>query len=792
MQGEEVDDRLDPIKDFKERLVLRRQAITKGLLVPNFVEEYTKSTVVVMLFIVMAFFNYKALDNLILRYNTDTEDPLVTQIRNNLAEEDKIRAQEASNQPKSSALPNSTYGSPSDPQLRILVERLLNQTTDDQQSNTQSGADSTDTNTSSNGNTQNTGSTQNGDGTSDTSTSITQDQHEVIREGEFQMEMRDWVNIVTGGLLLICLVCICFGNAPQFNFTFLMFLGLLCSTVIMGGQGYLVFLGTYELKEVIASVMFFFTNIIATFTSDDFNPSSLIFSNFNADRAFIYSEYAYQRLFGRVSIFWGMRFGKYQRFKEHFQVKAEFEDPSDDPPPETGAKGDKYLSNKLESMRDVDAVSQITRPASPMQSNRSIWRKDQSFNLHDQRGPEYRVNVKKIYAFYKKNGIKHSFLLRKKEQIKLTLSKYMEKKLIHRFLLLFKPFRIYKKRLLQKYPFYYPTRILIAVLIQIFIQTEVFINLISLIQKSFAYDISWVNRATGMIKSTTEDLYRSATISLCIVAAFFLFIVLFSTIKTFMAFKMTTLDFRLNGYDHYVDHHSVWFTVKFMQTYLGNAIFSTGPFLFVYFIFFWCLFSLSFWQWVWSQRRFWLTIVSVFFISFILDLIVSYLLSNGRYFKSRKCIQFLDLLKIFLGFYSGLFTGFMRFLLSFLFLNISLFRVDKTGIPNWLYQIINIDIINKPYICMVKLYHVTNNPIKMNFVNLLIDHCMKMRLKDGPAPKAEDSETVKFDVEQRGRMSPEKKKRFLRAAYRWQLFALMARNPLILEFRKENRHAEHH
>jgi hypothetical protein len=580
-----------------------------------------------------------------------------------------------------------------------------------------------------------------------------------------------------------------------------MFIGLICSLAILGGQGWLVFKKVADLKVVIATVGFFLSNVIAAFTSDNFNPSSMVFSNFNADRAFIYSEYVYQRLFGRVSIFWGMRFGKYKKFEKHIYVKQEFEDGYlraglDEKKDEGRPEGDKYLSNKLESMRDIDAMSQITRPTSPTPSNRSIWKPQKSFNMYDNDNRNFKADYKKLYAFYQRNNIEHTFVIKKKDQIKLELSKYMEKKSIHRFLSLFRSFRVYKRRLFQKYPFYYPTRIIIAVLIQVFIQTEVFIQLIGLIKKSFDYDISWVNQATGVIKATTKDLYRSATISLCIVAAFFLFIVFFSTIKTFLAFKMTTLDFRLNGYDHYVDHHSVWFTVKFIQTYLGNAIFSTGPFLFVYFMFFWCLFSITFWEWVWSQRRFWLTIVSVFFLSFLLDLVVSYLLSNGRYFKSRKCIQFLDILKIFLGFYSGLFTGFMRFLLSFLFLNVSLFRVDKTGIPNWLYQIINIDIINKPYICMVKLYHVTNNPIKLIFINMLIDHCMKIRTANQPiqnnASPEQNSEIMKFDVEDSRKMSEAKRKRFLRIAYKWQLYALMARNSLILEFRKEDRHAEHH
>lgn len=803
MKSEEPDDRLQPMSKFKSKVTLRRQAISKGLILPNLVEEYSKSRLIVILYIVVAFFTYQGINQVVIRYNTKAEDPLVLKIRTNVEEQTKIQVQQNSMQDEQQAPDPQANSRQTRGALRMLNTDSTTQSTDttsgtDSNSNTANDANTTSTDTNTSANNGNTNSTDNGSTGNDTSTTNETEvrQGNIITDDDFVLTMSDWIFIITGGLMIVNLICISFGNSPQFNFKFLIFLALLCSTAILGGQVYLIFTGEVQIKMLICTSMFFLCSFIATFTSDNFISSAYIFSNFNADRSFVFEEYTYQRMFGRVSIFWGMRFGKYKRFQKQYNVKQEFPDPDSQGkeailPPEDSPFGDKYLSNKLESMRDIDEVSQITRPNSPSQSSRSIWNKSKSFNFFDD-SKHFKADYERIYRFYKRNDIEHSLLIRKAEQIPLVLPKYTEKTAFARFLRIFKPFRRYKRRLFQKYPFYYPSRILIAVIVQLFIQVEVLIEMISTLTKSFNKDLTWVNFVTVSLQSTVKDIYRASSISLSIVTVLYVLIVIFTTIKTFMGFQMIALDFRLNGYDHAIDHHSIWLTVKFLQSYLGNAMFSTGPFLFIYYLFFWCLFSATFWEYIWSIRRYWLTIVAVFFFSFLLDIVLSMVISNGRYFKSRKCMQVLDIIKIFLGFYSGLFTGFMRFLLSFLFMNVSLFRVDKTGIPNWIYQIINIDIINKPYLAMVKLYHTHNNPIKLNFVNMLLDHCLKLRVKAQAKAPEQDSQQIKLISDDPNKMSPEKRKRFLRAAYRWQLFALMARNPLILEFRKEDRHGEHH
>jgi hypothetical protein len=50
---------------------------------------------------------------------------------------------------------------------------------------------------------------------------------------------------------------------------------------------------------------------------------------------------------------------------------------------------------------------------------------------------------------------------------------------------------------------------------------------------------------------------------------------------------------------------------------------------------------------------------------------------------------------------------------------ISVFRVDQSAFPFWIYQIINLDIINNAYLGVVHMYHTHNHPCLVSFVNIL-------------------------------------------------------------------------
>lgn len=429
----------EPLREFKNKMKLRRKGIDKLLIVPNFVEEYTKSKLVLIFFFITSYFLYLKLNVLRINYYSVPEDPLVTQIRNNLDDENKMAVQDASikRQIYQNSLsqgeaisdrilmasgefeaPNvdnlfgwykgdavgisllNVGGDPSNALLQMgskgkgpLDEFILG----DDDSNRQRDKFEVDPATPvrfrhasmvihhlsemafhiyASKPEANNPSPRILETTQPTTDNQDQKAHQIVKKHFYTLTHGDYVHIFSFFIMCLAFIFISIGNSPQLNVSCLMYLNFLFVIGLFGLQAYLVVINEYDTKILTSSLGFVFCAMFAAFTSDRFSSSNLIFSNFNADRAFIFNEYVFQRLFGRASIFWGMRFGKYSRFSKWFNVKKEF-----DSGPEsvedckkssdkkrTAAKwegqGDKYLSNKLESISEIDDKSQITRPNS--------------------------------------------------------------------------------------------------------------------------------------------------------------------------------------------------------------------------------------------------------------------------------------------------------------------------------------------------------------------------------------------------------------------------------------------
>jgi hypothetical protein len=169
-----------------------------------------------------------------------------------------------------------------------------------------------------------------------------------------------------------------------------------------------------------------------------------------------------------------------------------------------------------------------------------------------------------------------------------------------------------------------------------------------------------------------------------------------------------------------------------------------------------------------------------------------------------------------IGFYSGIFTGFMRFFISVLFINITMFRVDKTGLPKWVYDVANLDLVNRAYNAFLKLYHTHNNPIILAFIGTIMDNVLEKRkresidkknnkikakrevhrISDSQRRNKGSEESFRREVGHESNMKPlfpeksllvgnmlKRRKRFLKVAYRWQYYAFLVRNPALWEFK---------
>jgi hypothetical protein len=175
-----------------------------------------------------------------------------------------------------------------------------------------------------------------------------------------------------------------------------------------------------------------------------------------------------------------------------------------------------------------------------------------------------------------------------------------------------------------------------------------------------------------------------------------------------------------------------------------------------------------------------------------------------------------------IGFYSGLLMGFMRFVLSVLFINLTMFRVDKTGLPKWVHDTINLDWVNYAYNSLLLSHHTHNNPVTSAWVGVIMDHIIERRQKKKSLRKKFEKKfkyikkniickshmdneieaskySVAMDIGYESNMRPvvydkcllvgnsnqlKDKRRFLKVAYRWQLCVLLLRNKGLMKFRK--------
>lgn len=135
-----------------------------------------------------------------------------------------------------------------------------------------------------------------------------------------------------------------------------------------------------------------------------------------------------------------------------------------------------------------------------------------------------------------------------------------------------------------------------------------------------------------------------------------------------------------------------------------------------------------------------------------------------------------------------------------------MFRVDKTGLPTWFYELMNLDLVNNAYHGLLRLYHTHNNPLVHSFIGTIMDNVLEARdqgnqtkqnsKQEGITTKNLHAENNHFEnhvdeeilendsVLIEGINKLRNTKKFLKVAYRWQYYAFLVRNPKMWEFRK--------
>lgn len=808
----------DLIKEFDRKLRRRKKGISRWLIFPNFVDEFTKSTVIMILFYVFLYHIYLKVRSISISSKRDTTNPIVEKIKQYLNEPVELVG--------SSVGLTETGGeddpfeeNPNNVEISRQIKRLLQTNITPRHGSLAQGINR-----------------------------ILQTDDSEEFSGE--KEALDVKTLVLRAFVYISVVVIVmmmfflfFGNTPQFACSLLMILIFGCTMVILILQFYAIPFDFFDFKIFTTSCMMIIAGFISSITKDRVSSGYCI-SSFHANRAFVYEEYCFQRMFGRASILWGMRFGKYPSFADRFIVKREFIGEAEQKYEHSNQEKEPLIKPTASGVQKPSEKDQVEPKSQKSQSKFakklaeiSIFKKynqvefkEKLFMRTNQEDdpdrwwiPEiefddsiFEIDYKPIYDFYKKNKINHSWIIKKSDHVRVPEFNFNKTPTWKKTFELVVPFSHFKRQLFIRYPYYFPAKLMIGLYIQVIIQVEIVYLLILFYNDALNQKIKLVVAFATLVKIPLDDIFRSVRVSFVIIIVLFILISLYATIRMLMSFKVTVMNMRLNGIDSVVSASTIWSSTSFIQSYLGNITFSSFPFLFIFFVLFACITSVTFWRIFWSLKSFWIVPFSVFLFELIFDLVFKQLTKSGFFFKKRKLIRAIDMIKMFLGFYSAIFTGFLRFFISVLCINITMFRVDKTGLPKWIYDKINVDSVNKAYNGLVRLYHTHNNPLVLAFVGVIMDQVTRKRAenaaglqgpkkvtdeqsqmkqsafktgenslisKDADEEMAKNSEEEKPIVDEN--MLLTKREKFLKVAYRWQYYAMLVRNPKFLRYVKK-------
>jgi hypothetical protein len=136
-----------------------------------------------------------------------------------------------------------------------------------------------------------------------------------------------------------------------------------------------------------------------------------------------------------------------------------------------------------------------------------------------------------------------------------------------------------------------------------------------------------------------------------------------------------------------------------------------------------------------------------------------YILASHEEIRHRTLFSYFDFILFYIGILTGIIVAIVRFVFILVIAIIGFARVDQPALPEWVLKYIWLDLTNKSYLSVVKLYHLHNHPIVITFVNYLLT-------------RNENEDRIKY--------SPA----FRRVAMRFHVVLLLKRQPELYKWRK--------
>ncbi len=107
--------------------------------------------------------------------------------------------------------------------------------------------------------------------------------------------------------------------------------------------------------------------------------------------------------------------------------------------------------------------------------------------------------------------------------------------------------------------------------------------------------------------------------------------------------------------------------------------------------------------------------IAMIIVKQIVMFIVKKVCIGDKYIRFPRIFGYLELYLLFTNMYVGLVTAFMRLIMLILVLMFAIFRIDQTAVPQWVYNVLNMDAINNAFLGNVYMYHCHNHPINVTF-----------------------------------------------------------------------------
>ena len=193
-------------------------------------------------------------------------------------------------------------------------------------------------------------------------------------------------------------------------------------------------------------------------------------------------------------------------------------------------------------------------------------------------------------------------------------------------------------------------------------------------------------------------------------------------------FKTRVLLLRKNQPDFDRKNAGLPASLSFIGSFVSNSLLSFLLVEFFLSVILAILFTPLFWSFVSLYMTMALLIMIIMMIvKKLVIMIVKKLCLSDKYVRFPRLFGYFEFYLLFTNMYAGFITAFMRFIMLFIVLLLAIFRIDQSAIPQWVYNLLNIDAINNSYLGLIYMYHCHNHPLSVSFKVLLESFAKKIR-----------------------------------------------------------------